>query len=762
MILTQPSKMKNKQSHKIESDNTKTNSIHVLSKQAWQKISPVWPLKTFISRNPLQGLEHLSFEEALKQSNYYFEQTSLPPEMEAINRETIKWCQAFFDHGQATFVMPDRHLGFYRSWKKLAIYDPRIHGQNSEKLHWLMGLEENAESAIVTCLNCLNPKESQREKILSYLLTTIPGWAGYIKYLVEWSSALSLSKIPVTLQDFLAIRLVLGCLLWPKMAHSPVITQQEKMNYIPLINQLLKVKNKEEIYKNQLLSFLKTKGIQMVAKHNNNKPETQIVFCIDTRSEPLRRALEAQGNYETIGFAGFFGLPVNIFDYDLKQAFPSCPVLMKPEDTIEETVNCSPQQSERDKQRIGIQTKIKLFYQSLKYNFVTPFALVEILGPWCGLWMLAKTLNPLWALKLKGIASNLIRSELPRVPHLAPTENTRGISLMKQCTYAENALRMMGLTHKFAPLVVFCGHGSETQNNAYASALDCGACGGRHGGMNAQLLSIILNQENVRNELTRRNINIPNNTHFLAAEHNTTTDEVTIFSNETLLEEGKLILKKLTSDLHLARHKVAKWRSHRMGYKGRRFLEHTRKRSMDWAQTRPEWGLAGNASFIIGPRSLTKEINLNGRAFLHSYDWQNDTNGWQLEIIMIAPLIVAQWINSQYFFSTLNNIAYGSGSKITHNLTGKIGIMQGNASDLMHGLPLQSVCIKDQIPFHEPLRLLAVVYAPVDRVELIIKKQEILQKLFGNSWMSLIVFDPTDKDSAAYSLKTDLTFGKVS
>ena len=77
--------------------------------------------------------------------------------------------------------------------------------------------------------------------------------------------------------------------------------------------------------------------------------------------------------------------------------------------------------------------------------------------------------------------------------------------------------------------------------------------------------------------------------------------------------------------------------------------------------------------------------------------------------------------NSQYLFSTLDNVAYGAGSKITKNITGKIGIMQGNASDLMSGLPLQSVYRSDKEAYHETVRLMTIVYAPSGFIDKIIE-----------------------------------------
>lgn len=174
------------------------------------------------------------------------------------------------------------------------------------------------------------------------------------------------------------------------------------------------------------------------------------------------------------------------------------------------------------------------------------------------------------------------------------------------------------------------------------------------------------------------------------------------------------------------------------------------RRSQDWSETRPEWGLARNAAFIVAPRSLTKNVNLDGRCFLHSYDWAQDAEGSLLETILTAPMVVAQWINTQYLFSTLDNVAYGSGSKITHNVIGKLGIMQGNGSDLMHGLPLQSVMSNDISAYHQPQRLITVILAPKALVSKIIERQAILKTLFFNEWVHLTLIEP--HDGQAYKL----------
>jgi uncharacterized protein YbcC (UPF0753/DUF2309 family) len=755
VTMKQPQKTPIKKQIKVyPGEHHETDRIREAITAAWERVAPLWPLQTFIACNPLQGYEDQTFEDALEKANQFTEHTSLPAGLIRTNYFSIKWCQAYYDAGQAVLPMPHREEGFYKAWKKLAIHDKKLLQGDTKKLSWLNALPESSELAIAECLLRLRVPREDYQAFMSFSLLALPGYAGYVKYRVLWDPQLNADLSPVNLADFLAVRLIITCLCY---GDAVDFFRQQTDNTPNRVNSdatLKALTAREQKSQQKIIKQVTSTVAKRQMKTETSRPEAQLVFCIDVRSEPFRRAIEAEGHYETFGFAGFFGVPVTIDDEATDTRSASCPVLLRPQHTITQMPLCSPVRHQQLQRRKSMLKHIKQFYMGLKYSFTAPFALVEALGPICGLWMCLKTWAPVRAARLKAAVIEFISPSPATVPVLSE------IDFNSQVQYAEGLLRSIGLTRHFAYKVVLCGHGSSSVNNAYASGLDCGACGGRHGGVNAQVAAAILNKPSVRHELRLRGIDIPQDTFFRAALHNTTTDAVTFYQSQTENTDQSGRRQRLEQDLQRAADKNCLWRSRRLGYQGpdEKAREHLLTRSCDWAQTRPEWGLAGNTAFIVAPRQLTQSTDLQGRAFLHSYDWEQDPSGEALTVILTAPMVVAQWINSQYLFSTLNQGAYGSGSKITQNITGKIGIMQGNSSDLMSGLALQSTYQNDSQPYHSPERLTTIVYAPRTRINAIIQQQTVLQKLFGNSWVHLVALDPTDQTT--YLLQTDFTWKK--
>lgn len=696
--------------------------IAELVKQASAFIGPVWPLKNGIACNPLLGLEHKEFWSAIQEAEMRFSNLNSFSKVneEKVNLHFIKWIQAFLDESQAMWKMPDRQLGFYRCWRLLVPYD-RLLIQTDRARKILASFSEDSEETIELGMELLGIENQDRVDYLAAQLGQLPGWAGYVKWQTDWKS--EPSQHPIDLVQFLAVRIAISCLLEKEKQPEKKISYKHSWTKE-------EIEHLEKEYRSELIGKLTSEVKKETFSFRKETPLGQLVFCIDVRSESFRKQIEAQGKWETFGFAGFFGIPVSLTKNSSSEKYPSCPVLLKPAHDILE-IYCH---SSCSKWISKIKDLFLKFYKTLKYQFGAPFALAEMIGPWSGIWMTLKSLSPQTAITLQDL------DKKQRSRQFACIENS--ISLEKQVKYAKSALEMIGLTQNFAPLVVFCGHRSITQNNPHAACLNCGACGGNPGGPNARLIASILNSYTVRSELKKLGIEIPQETLFLGAEHDTTTDHITLFEEKTDMGEHSGLIRKLNEDLKNAQKANRAIRMPLLGsFKGEK--EAIRK-SVDWSETRPEWGLAKNAGFVIGPRALTENLDLKSRCFLHSYDWRSDFDGTYLENILTAPMVVAEWINTQYFFSAFNPVAFGSGSKITQNVVAKIGVMQGNGSDLMHGLPLQSIHSNDMEPYHIPLRMLTVVFAPKTRINAILNKHLNLQDLFLNRWLHLVAIDPTD------------------
>ncbi|MCC2642111.1 MAG: hypothetical protein K0S45_2524 [Nitrospira sp.] len=570
-----------------------------------------------------------------------------------------------------------------------------------------------------------------------------------------------------------------------------------------------------------------------------SRPLAQVIFCIDVRSEVFRRHLEHRGGYETLGLAGFFGVPLEYQAFSMQSTVSQCPVLLKPKNQIREVPRSyHGTLAERHKTAARLGAAGHLLLHDLKENVVTPYVMVEALGWFFSLPLFGKTLFPRWyhnsirwvkQLLLPSVATTLTVEKISRqaADDMITTEQhahireilrerfglrgtalspalldqirknaighadgaagevgralgldpereeafyrelreryrislrgiserlnrlTRtGFSITEQAYFVEAALRLMGLTSNFARVVLFCAHGSTSQNNPYESALDCGACGGNHGLPNARTIATMGNNLTVREILLGRGIKIPSDTHFCAAQHDTTSDQVRVVDLEDAPPTHRKDLQRLMADLEEAGAQSAHERGIRLEANQETSQTHAARqlagrRSEHWAEVRPEWGLSRNSLMVIGRRALTQSVDLQGRAFLHSYDYRQDASGKLLEAIMTAPLVVAQWINMEHYFSTVDNEIYGSGSKAYHNVVGRIGVMTGGTSDLRIGLPAQTV-LKGTRPYHEPMRLLAVIEAPRARIQSIIDQHPHLEQLVTQRWITVAALNPED------------------
>jgi hypothetical protein len=273
--------------------------------------------------------------------------------------------------------------------------------------------------------------------------------------------------------------------------------------------------------------------------------------------------------------------------------------------------------------------------------------------------------------------------------------------------------------------------------------------------VSAKVLAQMANKRPVRRILRARGIDIPDDTWFLPAFHDTTTDEIRLHNLELIPPSHLVYIDRLRNGLTAASRLCAAERMPTLEFAATRPFEpraassRARRNSMDWSQVRPEWGLSQNLYFVIGRRHLTEQTELHGRAFLHSYDYRIDPRRRLLENILTGPLVVGQWINMEHYFSAVDNERFGSGSKVNHNVAGRFGVMTGNLSDLRTGLPSQTV-LKDGQPYHEPLRLITVIEAPFEHARKAVDGVVTVKNLVQNAWIRLLIVDPEAGEVSIY------------
>ncbi|TCD04296.1 DUF2309 family protein [Erythrobacteraceae bacterium CFH 75059] len=606
--------------------------------------------------------------------------------------------------------------------------------QPLDAIGWALGREGAADA---------NPQTR-----LARCVARLPGWAGHIRWRTEQADPDMAAEAPADMADLIAALLfadaVLGAPEAAPMRHDPAATVRQLAQHLgldaplpdtveeivaldPAALSLLFMQAAEDSFTTPLLARLSAAQTS-AGRSDAHVPDAQLVFCIDVRSEPMRRAVEAQGAYQTVGYAGFFGLMIAVAEPGQRRQ-RQLPVLVSPQHDLAllPARGCEGE-AERLRTRRHRRAAALTLFDRLKAGSATAYATAETVGAAAGAWMALRTAAPLLARRL------LRRQGDPHalMPSLDPHGSCTGLTPDERLAYARGFIALTGIRPQ-SRLVVLTGHAGEAVNNPYASALDCGACAGHGGAPNARVLAAIFNEPAIRAAL-----DIPEQCWFLGAEHNTTTDEIRLFDTHLAPASHHGDIAALSASLVEAGAGVRAARATRL----HRPADDLARGAAHWAEVRPEWGLTGNAAFIVAPRSLTRSVDLGGAAFLHDYDWRGDASGEALATILTAPMVVAQWINCQYLFSTADNEVLGAGDKTVHNPVGGFGVLRGNGGDLAIGLPRQSLFHDDGTPAHVPRRLTTIVEAPVEHVRAVVEGQDVLRRLFGNGWVHLVILDP--------------------
>lgn len=651
--------------------------------------------------------------------------------------QLAQWAAAHYDQGQAMWASPWRGLRPYAAWRQQAQRDrrPEIEGWPGFRAA-VRALPAHADALIAEAATALALPAPGLPLYFQRLLATLGGWAGHARYR-DWQDELR-GETGSELAELLAVRLAWELLALrlggPRLASAWAGSRARFVEHgrdprrlrAFVVDEI--VQRAYEIAWQRALATKLAKPSVSAAEPAPRLP-VQAAFCIDVRSEVFRRALEGSlPGAETLGFAGFFGMPVSYVPFGHDAGRAQCPALLAPPLTVHEQPKRS---SDGDRAaRLAQQRTHNLRaagWQAFKRAAVASFAFVESLGL-------------IYAARLLLDGFGLAR-HTPRGRGRDDMEATLPPPDVR-LELATNLLRGMSLTERFARLVLLAGHGASSTNNPYASGLDCGACGGHSGEANARLAARVLNDPAVRDGLAARGIAIPADTVFVAGLHDTTTDALTVYDRDDVPASHADDLARLEQALAEAGARTRTERAARLGLdaspEGLRALL---ARSQDWSQPRPEWGLAGCAAFIAAPREATRALDLGGRVFLHSYTWEQDPEGRVLEQIMSAPMVVASWINLQYYASSVDNDAFGSGNKTLHNVVAGVGVMEGAGGHLRSGLPWQSVSDGTKL-VHEPRRLTAVLAAPVEAIERVLAKQAGVRALVEHGWLHLFALPP--------------------
>ncbi len=672
-------------------------------------------------------------------------------------RERIsRYCSAYFDEGQALWPMPWRDAALYGGWRQYARVDksPRVMGLRGVR----QAMEEwpdNGHDAIIRALQILQVPSEATVDYLHASLLSVGGWAGWTRYL-RWQAELE-GGLDNAIEDLLAIRLSWDALLYQLRSSEGLETRWQKS--LKVMTSAPRSINKDGLVVSVLHTAFEV-GYQRTLMASllggRERPEgpkraaVQAAFCIDVRSEVIRRSIETTAPaVQTVGTAGFFGIAMEYLPLGSVAAHRHLPIFFKPAYRIAETLDGAGAQEvnrlrDRRRSRIHAAKAWKIF----KTSASSCFAFVEAAGILSAPKLISNSMG--WTRPVPLPARmGLARGERRRLgPSLgggemgshAHKDGRLGIPEADRPCVAERVLRNMGITGDFARVVLLVGHQSSTVNNPQAAALDCGACAGQSGEASAQVAAALLNDPLTRRGLAQKGIDIPTDTYFLAGLHDTATDDITWISTGHEPPSHTADLMQLRHWLDEAGQMARMERAHSLGLghaPGIVVRADMARRSRDWAEVRPEWGLAGNAAFIAAPRSRTVHRNLAGRAFLQEYQWRHDTNFETLQWIMTGPMIVAHWINMQYYGSVVDNRRLGSGNKVLHNVVGgSIGILEGNGGDLRAGLALQSLHDGSRW-MHEPMRLNVIIEAPLPAIEDVIRRHQDVRELIDHEWMHL-------------------------
>lgn len=724
-----------------------------------------------------------------------------------VHEPLVRFCAAFLDQGIAHWTLPGRDLGFLPSWLGLNAIGGPVEP-------WQQGLAAESRriqhaglgplAVIQESLDHLGITAEEEEEFLLQTLLALRGWAGMC-WQMETNAEWTAHPAPRgTLAGFVAARLILERFALGHVAREALgdggnlaglrrrlraraghdgwhsveqraflifqlaqargwtpesLLHQTESQWSRLVWEIEAFSSLERRrvfhlaferrYRHQTLDAMLARAARPSGEPE--KPDFQVVCCIDEREESFRRHLEEVApRCETFGIAGFFGVAMYYKGVADAHYVPLCPVVIKPRHYLEEEVIYSFEHAHRRRAELRRALGMARHWLHASSRWVIVGALSAVLGTIASIPLIARVMFPRVAARIGRLFGGLVRP--PAITRLTlerieeapgPQAGHQGYSITEMVDIARRVLEDMGLTRRFARLVILLGHGSSSLNNPHESAHDCGACGGGRGGPNARAIAMILSDPRVRERLFEAGLCIPRVTVFLGGYHNTCDDAVEYFDLDRLPSSHH-------QDFEIAKQAIDEARRRNAQERCRRFesaaltltpnaaLRHVETRAEDLSQVRPEYGHATNAICFVGRRARVKGLFLDRRWFLTSYDPTRDGDAHPiLTRILQAVIPVCAGINLEYYFAVVDPTGYGCGTKLPHNISGLVGVMDGAASDLRPGLPWQMVEI------HEPVRILFVVEATPATITGILERNHGLATLVHNDWVQLATLDPS-------------------
>jgi len=723
-----------------------------------------------------------------------------------VNDVLIRFCAAFLDQGVAGWTLPERDAGFFGAWTALYQHsrpvDPWLRGLPAE-LARISARGLGPLASIDESLRLLGVSPGEEEEYLSQTLLALRGWAGML-WQMETNAEWTVHPAPVgTLVEYVAIRLILERLalasvarenwddeddlarmrsrLRKRTAQPPRFSVVQRSFFVFQLAQYLgwkpahlqrlsklewgglvrEIETFSELERRRIyhLAFerrYRNRILDAVVAHADRvppqleRPTFQVVCCLDEREESFRRHLEEVApTCETFGVAGFFGVAMYYRGVTDAHFVPLCPIVIKPTHFVQEEVVYSFARSHRRRTETRRVLGRVVHQLHVVSRSIVGGAATAILGSLASIPLVMRVLFPRATARIRRLFGRFMQP--PPITRLlierldanpGPAGAHVGYSVDEMVTIVERVLNDIGLTSRFARLVVILGHGSSSLNNPHGSAYDCGACGGARGGPNARAIAGMANDLRVRERLAAAGLLIPRETVFVGGFHNTCDDSIIYFDLDRLPSSHRDDFEAAMAALDETRRRNAHERCRRfesaeLAMSPEAALRHVEGRSEDLSQTRPECGHATNAICFVGRRQRTKGLFLDRRCFLTSYDPTNDDEQCSiLTRILQAVFPVCAGINLEYYFSYVDPQGYGCGTKLPHNITSLLGVMDGAASDLRPGLPWQMVEI------HEPLRLLFIVEVDAAAMLRVIESNPGIGRLVQNEWVQLAVLDP--------------------